>query len=412
MTSNSRLLLDVTATESSQLKTGIQRVTLELYQWLVRLHPNPAAVIPVYLRQTDGRWQHWQANVFRHRILGTQGVAPADELIELCASDTLLHLDLATTPVYLAFEHGLYKNYQQSGIRVLTLVYDLLPVRLTQCFPPAMEQHHRQWLKAVASFNGALCISKDVAGDLRQWFRQQHLDVSHLQIDWFKLGSDIGTFGLGSTAASTQPHLRLKRFGVAQAKTFLMVGTIEPRKGYADVLDAFDAVWAQGLDCRLVIVGREGWTHLPLEQRSAITEVIYRLEQHPERFRRLVWLSAADDASLEQAYAAADCLIAASLGEGFGLPLVEAASRGVPALARDIAVFREVAASGTVFFTADNLTKAIIDWQPPQQATEAPTALTWQDSAHAVLAWLSDLATQTVQSHHTEPELGETCHGD
>lgn len=37
------------------------------------------------------------------------------------------------------------------------------------------------------------------------------------------------------------------------------------------------------------------------------------------------------------------CLIAASFGEGFGLPLIEAAQHGLPIMARDIAVFREVA---------------------------------------------------------------------
>jgi len=39
----------------------------------------------------------------------------------------------------------------------------------------------------------------------------------------------------------------------------LMVGTLEPRKGHADILAAFSELWRQGAENRLVLVGRMGW---------------------------------------------------------------------------------------------------------------------------------------------------------
>ncbi|MDZ7598485.1 MAG: glycosyltransferase [Desulfobacterales bacterium] len=63
----------------------------------------------------------------------------------------------------------------------------------------------------------------------------------------------------------------------------------------------------------------------------------------------MFWLQGISDEYLEQVYACA-CLVAASLNEGFGLPLIEAARHRVPIIARDIPVFREVAADCAFIF--------------------------------------------------------------
>lgn len=393
MVNHGRLLLDVTATESSDLKTGIQRVTIELYRWLSKRAPSHVPVIPVYLRADNGRWRHWQANSFAHRTNSRGGQPPPDCPIEASERDGLLHLDLATTPVTFACQQGLYAMYRDRGARIGSIVYDLLPIQLPDCFPSQMAQHHQGWLEALATFDGALCISQDVASALRQWLLTSKHKNPDLHVDVFKLGSDIGTFKHREQRASTcrQPFRRPKLFGTQRAKTFLMVGTIEPRKGYDEALDAFEALWRQETDCRLIIVGREGWTHLPLTQRVPVTSLVRRLEQHPQRYRQLVWLSAADDEALELAYQQADCLLAASLGEGFGLPIIEAARRRVPVLARDIPVFREAAPTGTTFFTSDTLIQQLENWQPvTREHLSCFSHVTWQESATEVLNWLDN----------------------
>ena len=58
----------------------------------------------------------------------------------------------------------------------------------------------------------------------------------------------------------------------------------------------------------------------------------------------------ASDEYLEKIYVASSCLIAAAEGEGFGLPLIEAARHGLPIIARDIPVFREVAGEHVYYF--------------------------------------------------------------
>ena len=115
--------------------------------------------------------------------------------------------------------------------------------------------------------------------------------------------------------------------------SLLMVGTLEPRKGHTQALDAFELLWADGVEANLVIIGHEGWH---------VEDLVSRLTRHRFAGKYLFWLSQADDHVLSLAYKDRR-LLAASEGEGFGLPLIEAARYGLPILARDLPVFREVA---------------------------------------------------------------------
>ena len=112
-----------------------------------------------------------------------------------------------------------------------------------------------------------------------------------------------------------------------------MVGTVEIRKGHGVALEAFERLWRDGVNVDLVIVGKAGW---------GVEHLIRRLRAHPETGSRLHWHERANDDELLLHYANANALIAASYTEGFGLPLIEAQHFGVPIIASDIPVFREV----------------------------------------------------------------------
>jgi glycosyltransferase involved in cell wall biosynthesis len=80
----------------------------------------------------------------------------------------------------------------------------------------------------------------------------------------------------------------------------------------------------------------------------------------------LFWLEQISDESLEEIYKVCSCLLQASEGEGFGLPLIEAAQHGLPIIARDISVFKEVAGNSAYYFKPSNhpedLSSAIKEW--------------------------------------------------
>ena len=120
-----------------------------------------------------------------------------------------------------------------------------------------------------------------------------------------------------------------------------MVSTIEPRKNHDYLLDAFERAWAAGSNARLCIAGRIGWK---------CDALVDRVRQHPELNRRLFMFNILTDKSLEHAYAQATALVFPSWVEGFGLPLVEAMQRGLPAMGSDIPVFREIGGEFMAYF--------------------------------------------------------------
>jgi hypothetical protein len=101
----------------------------------------------------------------------------------------------------------------------------------------------------------------------------------------------------------------------------------------------------------------------------------------------------ASDAMLDRLYAGAHVLIAASLGEGFGLPLVEAARNALPIVARDLPVFREVAGEHAYYFSgasADDLGGALKQWlelhrQARHPRSEGLPLLTWAQGTDELL---------------------------
>jgi glycosyltransferase involved in cell wall biosynthesis len=158
-------------------------------------------------------------------------------------------------------------------------------------------------------------------------------------------------------------------------------------------------LWSQGSDLTLVIVGRPGWD---------MARFIARIETHAERGKRLFWFSTASDEYLDKLYTASSCLIAASYGEGFGLPIIEAARHGLPIIARDIPVFREIAQGFAYYFSAEQpeqLAVALLEWTKLIGTEALPQSgalpwLTWHESANMLLAQLNSM--DRVESGSTD----------
>jgi glycosyltransferase involved in cell wall biosynthesis len=400
------LYLDVTATYRNDLKTGIERVSRALTLALLATPPYGYRVEPVYLSLENGRWLYRHARRYTLELSGCPQRDMVDEVVELEANDVLLGLDLSGSSLIQAAESGLFTDFRNSGVKVYATVFDLLPIRLSEVFPPGADQLHHNWLAAISSFDGAICISRSVADDLRAWQNEEGITWERRRpysIDWFHMGADVENSapsnGMPPAAAETVKYLKAR-------PSFLMVGTIEPRKGYLQILDAFEELWSKGENINLVIVGREGWKGLPNEMRRDIPETVERLLHHPELNSRLFWLEAISDEYLEKIYASCICLIAASYGEGFGLPLIEAAQHRLPIVARNIPVFREVAGEFAFFFdanTSEELAQSLRAWLHLFYRGENPTSdgipwLTWKESAHHLATLVCGGAVKRIQN--------------
>lgn len=384
------LYLDITATCSNGLNTGIERVARALLLALLESPPTGYRIEPVYLSETGGTWHYRHASHYTLQMLGCPSTALSEEKVTPHSGDIIFGLDVSGSMLIQAERAGLYIRLRNRGVRTYFMVHDLLPIRMPEVFPNGATQDFTEWAQSIAQLDGIIGVTKHVADDYTAWMQETTNSQGERQksffIGWSHHGADLNSSapsgGLPSDADWTLNQLRSR-------PSFLLVGTIEPRKGYLQVIQAFSELWQQGLEANLVIVGKEGWKGLPEHTRRNIPETIKLLREHPERGKRLFWLENASDEYLEKLYANSACLLAASFGEGFGLPLIEAAQHRLPILARDIPVFREVAGEHAYYFQHGDparLAASIRDWMVLYQENQHPRSdtlpwLTWSESA-------------------------------
>jgi Glycosyltransferase len=380
------LFVDISELCKHDGKSGIQRVVRSLLvEWLK--HPPEGYVIkPVYTKAGEPFYRY--AAQFTTLFLGKEiSEADLDDPISYRAGDIYLCLDLLMD--VLPHKQAYLDTMRTHGVSIFFVVYDLLILQLPHCFVESLQEHYIKWINAVARYDGALCISRAVADELREWLVDNAPPRDRpFRIGAFHLGADIDQ-SMPSTGLPENPALRIE--SLEAFPHFLMVGTLEPRKGHAQTLDAFELLWAEGVQANLIIVGKHGWL---------VDELAARLVGHPELGKRLLWLEGVSDEYLEHLYNHSDCLIAASYGEGFGLPLIEAAQYSLPIIARDLPVFREVAGEFAWYFTgasAQDIADSLAEWlklyenkQHPQSA-EMPW-LTWKGSAQQLIGEIDKCA--------------------
>ncbi len=392
-----QLLVDVSTICRSDLQTGIERVVRAQLSALFNKAANDFRVEPVYL-STEGGTSHYRyARRYTHGLIGVPDAvsnATPDSAVEVAPGDVFYGADFCPADVVKAAASGIYTQWREAGVSVSFLIHDILPVTRPEFFPEHAGDGHAEWLRCIGSqADRLICISQAVADEAQAWMQADGMRTS-AQFAILHHGADIGNSfpsrGLPPDAAQVLDAL-------ASAPSFLMVGTIEPRKGHLQAIRAFEALWQKGSPARLVVVGREGWTALSQNLRRNIPQTMDALRNHPELNKRLIWLADISDEYLEKIYAASTCLLFPSEAEGFGLPLIEAAKFARPVIARDIPVFREIAGQHAYYFAGlepGDLTIAVDDWLGLQAAGTAPasTAMhwhTWSQNARQLIRILT-----------------------
>lgn len=167
----------------------------------------------------------------------------------------------------------------------------------------------------------------------------------------------------------------------------LFVGTFEPRKNIAGLLQAYHDLLTTLPDAPpLVLVGRPGWN---FEQTLAQAESLKLGE-------RLIWHSAVSDEQLPAVYNMALALVTPSFYEGFGLPALEAMACGTVPVVSDRSSLPEIVGDVGLLIDPDDpaaLTAALqrvlsdADWRQAQQQAglQRAAGFTWEETARIVL---------------------------
>lgn len=220
----------------------------------------------------------------------------------------------------------LLPKLKRRGVRLVVYVYDIIPITHPQYCHGQTIYKFMNYIGAYLQYADLIMASAQSTLDaIDELLKQLGLPSIPGVVSW--LGADF------NIQISEEEEIAPEAVEAAETGRYvLMVGTIEPRKNHALVLDAFDhKLFEQGLN--LVFVGRTGWNVEALQNR---------IDQHRLLKKQLFHLKGMNDATVDYLYKHAYCVAFPTYNEGFGLPIIEAFQRGTPVLASDIPILREV----------------------------------------------------------------------
>ena len=320
---------DVSIISKMKYATGVQRVMVETHKNLKQsLKSETHVLLGVNLSG--------ELNFLNHSYLASDPVlngkwAPLDEI------DVLLELDGNIGYIYNEFDQ------MKRRIPIITLIHDLLPIKYPEYFEGIALHYKIYILKILRISSHIIFTSKKVKDELEELGWQTSAQ---------KIVIPLGAFDI-PPATAKQNILSI---------SLLVINTIEPRKGYRDVLDAFDILVAQGHTVEITIVGKYGWNS---------DEIRDRIKSHQLFGKSLHWYSGITDQEIRNLYSKSNISIVASMDEGFGLTLEEGLANSNKVIARDIPVFRERSNRNLYFFDGDgeSLAEKILEvstkeWDP------------------------------------------------
>jgi glycosyltransferase involved in cell wall biosynthesis len=400
-----RLHLDCTHTRLQTASVGITRVVRGLARGLQEAGPEVELQLAAYHRDgfrrapsaeaepADGGGsalyrlssQPWTRRLVK-RVSPTRLQVGAWRLFSRSAlsryTDALPRADIRAGDIVIAGDAGwnydlwsCVERASGAGARIVSIVYDLIPVNHPAYCAPAHRLLFADWLRGALRWSDALlCISEATRAELARYCAVNGLRCPPSAA--FRLGGDPA---LARGAPGEEPLRASLRATIGRGNAFLTVGSLEPRKNHALMLEAFEALWRGGADASLVIVGR------PVDGMQAL---LARIQGHAELGRRLHLLTDCGDAELAALYRGARGVVLASLAEGFGLPLTEARERGCEVIASRIAAFEELADAGVRLFTpgsAGELAALVAQVAATKASAAAMPAFSWRDSARQFL---------------------------
>lgn len=301
----------------------------------------------------------------------------------------------------------LAERLKGEGVGIISVIYDLIPLTHPQFCDEGLVRVFDQWFDWIArTADGFMSISKTISDQVNDEIvrRLGSEAAAERWHGYFHLGSELDL-----VACNTELDADLSRMFRDKAPVYLMVSTIEPRKNHVYLLDAFETLWGKGSNVRLCIVGKVGWK---------CDALIARIKQHPELGRRLFMFNNLNDKGLEYAYSHARALVFPSYVEGFGLPLVEAMQRGLPAMASDIPVFREIGGDYMAYFDLESTNSLVFLIQKFESNGIFPASrpigdwywIGWREaSQQLVRGILNGLRKSKPQIIHTQIQTDADC---
>lgn len=225
------------------------------------------------------------------------------------------------SPHHLIDRAKVARKLAAENARFVCMVHDLIPIEYPEYARPGGAELHARRMDNVAAHADAVIVNSAATGrSFQPWIARSGRSIAtHVAL----LGTERMPAGEDTKQDDDRPW-------------FVCLGTIEPRKNHLLLLHLWRDL-AQTLPPaqvpRLVVIGRRGWEN---------EQVLDMLERCPALAPYVEEVSGCSDRRLATLVRGARALLMPSFAEGFGMPVAEALSVGVPVICSDIPAHREV----------------------------------------------------------------------
>ena len=218
---------------------------------------------------------------------------------------------------------------------VIATLFDAIPIMRPEWGNPRLRALKNALLRSAAvNADRVITVSEAAVDEIVRCF---NVPAERIRVVPLGVGEEWFTTPSASNDATQPLGLR--------TGYFLFVGSLQPRKNVMQLIQAYERLpESVRADHQLVIVGKYAW---------GVPELRRLLEDRRAQ-GRVIWLEHVDHATLHAVYAGAAAFVFPSLAEGFGLPVVEALASGLPVVASDLPVLREVAGNHAIFVPPDD----------------------------------------------------------
>ena len=280
--------------------------------------------------------------------------------------------------VYHSLRPALVGRDRVRAERRFVTVHDLIPIRFPEWCDDGQTDELISILGTIQPDDTVIVSTSCTRDDLRSY-----LDFEPARVAVVPLASDPAIFFRVSDHALIEATRR--RLGIPSGPYVLSVATLEPRKNLAALVKAFTLAAGdpQLSDFHLVLVGAEGWKNEALSQLLASS----RAKAAPITLTGFV-----PDEDLAALYSGAEAFVYPSFYEGFGLPVLEAMSCGIPVVTSDTPALQEVGGGAALTVSPDDIDamagailSAIGDSDLSQRCLDRSAAFSWSRTVDLTL---------------------------
>jgi len=307
------IYVDITQLESARANTGIQRVVKEFVK---RAALSTTVVFKIITFDEKDKKAFildnaevgsFLENMKDYKFTKSEKI----DILNFKPDTTSAFFDLDSTWNIIYKRTYIYPTLKNNGFLIFNFIHDIIPVLFPEIVHDTTKANFIPFLQSVYD-NSDLVLFNSFSS------QKDFIDAKSK----FNTTRDISTrvTGLGSDFLHTKievqdPFLQ----NILNKKYILFVGTVEPRKNQADVLEAFEILAQKYDDLNLVFIGKTGWKN---------EQLLAKINTHELKDKQLFLLSDIDDNALKSFYENAFLVTYLSKYEGYGLPIAESLGYG------------------------------------------------------------------------------------